>query len=190
MTAAVTGAVWHPDHLVFDDYTPRLGEYSTALFSPDEAYRYALTRRWAGGRACAFVMLNPSTASAHVDDATIRRCVGYARRWGFASLLVLNLFAVRATDPKVMRAHPDPVGPDNDAVIVAALTSGAYDIGRVIVAWGTNGRHMGRDVAVTRLLRLIGIAPQCLDLTAAADPRHPLRLRSDLTPFEYPVSAS
>lgn len=180
---------WYPDHLEIGEHAPRLGESSTALLSADGVYRYALTRRWAAGPWCAFVMLNPSTADAFDDDPTIRRCVGYAQRWGFAGLLVLNLFAVRSPDPKVMRSHPEPVGPANDVVILSALldprASDGYGVGRVVMAWGAHGGHQGRDLAVTRLLRGRGLTPQCLGRTTAGQPRHPLYLPATAEPVEF-----
>jgi hypothetical protein len=95
-----------------------LDEATTAVFSADRRYRYALTRRWDQARPwVTFVMLNPSTADAFRLDPTVTRCRSRARLLGAGGLLVLNLFAVRATDPRDMRTHPDPVGPDNDWVI-------------------------------------------------------------------------
>lgn len=164
-----------------------------ALLDPSGAYRYALTRRWAAGRTAAFVMLNPSTADAAQDDATIRRCVGYAKRWRYGQLLVLNLFGARATDPAVMKRFADPVGPDNDLVIEGALTlpvPPALKVGRVVLAWGTHGPHLGRDAKVTQLVRYAWGVPLCLALTAGAHPAHPLRLRGDLVAFEYPAVAA
>src|SRR5437588_2477108 len=86
----------------------------SAVFSPDGRYRYLLTRRLGRSRRVAtFIMLNPSTADAINNDPTIRKCVGFARRWGCGLLQVVNLFALRATEPRVLRAAADPVGPEN-----------------------------------------------------------------------------
>lgn len=86
-----------------------------AVFSPCQRYRYWLERRFSEGDGTAvFVMLNPSTATAETNDPTIRRCIGFARSWGCDYLVVVNIFAFRATDPKVMKAEADPVGSDND----------------------------------------------------------------------------
>jgi hypothetical protein len=165
----------------------RPGYTGEALLDACGAYRYALTRRWGAGRCCVWVMCNPSTADAGQDDATIRRCVGYATRWGYGSILVLNLFAYRATDPRVMRRATDPVGPDNDRVIETALTGDG--IGRVMFAWGAVAAPAGRAARVSKLVRSVWGAPMCLDLTVAAHPAHPLRMRGDLIPFEYPAVA-
>ena len=142
-----------------------------ALFDDSGRYRYRLGRRWAdGGPAIAFVMLNPSTADAERDDPTIRRCAGFARAWGFAGMEVVNLFALRATDPARLRRARDPVGPGNDRHIAAA--AGGADV--VLLAWGNCGALRGRDRQVVALLA--GLRPACLGVTQSGQPRHPLYL--------------
>ena len=95
-----------------------------ATFSRDRRYRYRLWRRWDRSRAVvAFVMLNPSTADAMHDDPTIRRCVGFARAWGFGGVDVVNLFALRATDTRALRKAADPIGPANDRHLRRAVRS-------------------------------------------------------------------
>src|SRR4051812_49823510 len=85
-----------------------------AVISACGAYRYVLTRQVGGGvRRATFIMLNPSTADASNDDPTIRRCIGFAQRWGCGQLAVLNLFAYRATDPADLKRASEPVGPEN-----------------------------------------------------------------------------
>lgn len=149
---------------------------SSAVLSPCRTYRYRLTRCWQPhGKQLAFIMLNPSTADEMVDDPTIRRCIGFAHRLGFASLTVGNLFAYRATDPADLRRAENPIGPDNDRHLLAI----ADDAEMVICAWGAHGAHMGRGQAVRSLLR----APLwCLSRTKAGEPTHPLYLPGDLEP--------
>ncbi len=149
----------------------------SARFDRSGVYRYSLTRRWSGGGgAVAFVMLNPSTADALRDDPTIRRCIGFARAWGFGALEVVNLFAFRATHPSQLRAAADPVGPRNNRILRAALSRADA----VVAAWGVHGSWGGRDRAVLRLLSArkdqTWPAPQCLGLTKQGHPRHPLYL--------------
>lgn len=142
------------------------------MFDARGRYRYRLWRRWrASGPVVAFVMLNPSTADAERDDPTIRRCTGFARAWGFAAMTVVNLFALRATDPARLRRARDPVGPDNDRHIAAA----AAGSDAVVLAWGNHGALGGRDRAVLDLLA--GSRPSCLGVTGSGQPRHPLYLR-------------
>lgn len=122
---------------------PDLFASSTARFSPCRRYRYELWRRWDVPTApfAMFIGLNPSTADETADDPTIRRCIRFARDWGFGGLLMTNLFAFRATDPAVMKAEAEPVGPENSAII----QSNACNAGIIIAAWGVHGVHMGRD---------------------------------------------
>lgn len=161
------------------------GEEATATFSRCRTYRYLLTRRWTAEQpAAAFVMLNPSTADAFAEDPTIRRCISFARSWGAGGVLVLNLFALRATDPRALRHHPDPVGPDNDLVIAAALS--ADRLGPVVCAWGIYGLLNGRAERITALVRdLLGVPPLCLGATKDGHPRHPLYVRGDTAASEY-----
>ncbi len=130
-----------------------LGDAS-AVLSPCRTWRYSLTRTvtdradLGGPRSVTFVGLNPSTADETVDDPTIRRCVGFARRFGYGSLAVANLFSLRATNPRALYTHTDPVGPETDATI-RALVHGA---GVVVAAWGAHGALHDRGAAVARLV--------------------------------------
>ena len=102
------------DRFTEDTHTGPDGCHGTAVLSTDQARRYLLTRRWDDGPLMAWVMLNPSTADARTDDATITRCVRRARSMGtFGGIAVVNLFSLRATDPRELRACPDPVGAAN-----------------------------------------------------------------------------
>ncbi len=145
-------------------------------------YRYSLRRRWFDDdrdlqRVC-WVMLNPSTADGETDDATIRRCVGYSVRWGFASLEAVNLFAWRTTDPRDLQRAADPVGAGNDIVIEQAAIAAQL----VVCAWGVFGAYLDRGAAVTQLLHDRGLQPKALGLTKHGLPRHPLRL-----PYRQPL---
>ncbi|PTX02485.1 DUF1643 domain-containing protein [Pararhodobacter aggregans] len=144
---------------------------STAVYSPCEAYRYTLTRTWdPAGRKVLFVMLNPSTATEVQNDPTVERCERRARALGFGAFRVCNIFAYRATDPKVMRAQADPVGPGNDAAIAdSALWADA-----VVCAWGTHGAHLNRGAAVEAVLRATGKPLSHLGLSKDGHPKHPL----------------
>ncbi|WP_068296109.1 DUF1643 domain-containing protein [Pararhodobacter sp. CCB-MM2] len=144
---------------------------STAVYSPCEAFRYTLTRTWdPAGRKVLFVMLNPSTATEVQNDPTVERCERRARALGYGSFRVCNIFAYRATDPKVMRAQTDPVGPANDAAILA----GADWADTVVCAWGTHGAHKGRGAEVESLLRATGKPLYHLGISKEGHPKHPL----------------
>ncbi|MGH1458497.1 MAG: DUF1643 domain-containing protein [Paracoccaceae bacterium] len=144
---------------------------STAIYSDCERYRYALTREWdSGGKRVLFVMLNPSTATEVQNDPTVERCERRARALGYGGFRVTNIFAWRDTDPKLMRAARDPVGPDNDA----AIRDGCAWADDVIAAWGTHGAHLARGTAVETILRGSGKPLYHLGLSKAGHPKHPL----------------
>lgn len=152
---------------------------SVAVYSDCEAYRYELTRQWdATGQKALFVLLNPSTATEFQNDPTVERCERRARALGFGAFRVINIFAYRATDPKVMRKVADPVGPENDA----ALADGAAWADRIICAWGGNGAHLGRAANVQALLRATAKPLWHLGLTLAGQPKHPLYIAYECQP--------
>jgi hypothetical protein len=144
-----------------------------AVISACGRYRYVLTRRLGGARRTAtFILLNPSTADAMRDDPTIRRCLDFARRWRCGRLVVLNLFALRATNPAELKRAPDPVGPDN-AVWFAELLR-ECDPGPVVCGWGVHGALLGQDEVVLTWMADAAVRPRALGVTAAGHPRHPL----------------
>lgn len=155
------------------------------IFSPDRAYRYTLWRSWASDndKYVMFIGLNPSTADETVDDPTIRRCIGFAKRWGYGAMCMTNLFAFRATDPKVMKMAESPVGLDNDYWIKTIAKSADL----VVVAWGAHGRYLGRNRAVSMLLYEHWIPAKCLGYTRQFCPRHPLYLKSEQKLLQYGV---
>jgi len=160
------------------------GLLGTALFSDDDghSWRYRLTREWDEGLPVVnFVGLNPSTADAMVDDPTVRRCVGFARQWGFGKLVMTNIFAWRATDPNDMRRQADPVGEDNDE----HLRKAAREAQLVVACWGEGGQHLARGQAASGLL---GIDVRCLGTNLSGQPKHPLYLALDtqVRSFEWP----
>jgi hypothetical protein len=167
--------------LLFAD-TPSLAPEADARFSPCKRYRYWLARPCgASVRTLLWVMLNPSTADAKVDDPTIRRCIGFAELFGFGRLEVVNLYAWRATDPDAMFRSAsegvDIVGPSNDSEIVEAARSAS----QVIAAWGADARAVARACEVLNLLsRITDVC--CLARSKDGSPRHPLYLKADLRP--------
>jgi len=154
---------------------PLLGTSGSAVFSDDGAYRYRLDRTWGdSGRHAVWLMLNPSTADALADDPTIRRCAGFSRSWGLDGLTVVNLFALRATDPRALARHPDPVGPENDEFIRRAI--GPCSV--VVAAWGAQRIAAARaDTWRRALTRTADVL--CLGTTKDGEPRHPLYVRAD-----------
>lgn len=154
---------------------------SEAVYSRCETYRYLLTRRWGPGRKALFVMLNPSTATEVQNDPTVERCERRARALGFGAFRVTNIFAFRATDPRVMRAAADPIGPGNDAAIRASVEWSDM----TLCAWGNHGLHLDRGAAVIALLRETGVPLWHLGLTGQGQPRHPLYVGYDRQPERW-----
>lgn len=150
-----------------------------ARLSRDRMYRFRLWRVWnPAGPVVLWLLLNPSTADARINDATIERCCQRARREGYGSLWVANLFALRARDPGELRRHSAPIGRGNDRAIRAM----AAQADRVVCAWGNHGRYLGRNQDVQALLARTGCHPHILGLTRQGQPRHPLYVPYDREP--------
>lgn len=156
--------------------------WKSAVLSPDGIYRYDLVRHWRStGELLLWIMLNPSTADASIDDPTIRKCQGFARRWGYRGIVVVNLFALRATDPSELRSHPHPVGPDTDETIAGWL--GDDRVGSVVEAWGAHPEAFARGYFVSQTVRrLRRNPPMRLGSTQSGAPRHPLYVAYNTTP--------
>ena len=151
----------------------------------DGPYRYWLERDWwerdtprGAIDLLTFVMLNPSTADDEVDDPTIRRCIGFARREGAQQLQVMNLYALRATNPAELLTHPDPIGVGNDALLRGAARQ--HTRFKTVVAWGAHKMVTPERVAVmVDSARDAGTTLWCLGMTKSGAPRHPLYVRND-----------
>lgn len=152
-----------------------------AKISENRRYRYVLTRRWEPRPTpmLGYVMLNPSTADGRTNDPTIRRCIGFARREGFGSLAVTNLYALRATNPRELALFDDPMGPDNERWWQWMLNK----CEKVVLAWGNSIRYAPKpEYQIEYLLEVLGYPffyqPFCLGRTKTGNPRHPLMLSS------------
>lgn len=155
-------------------------------------YRYRLTRSDYGDApwlsmhepALLWIMLNPSTADETQDDPTIRRVRTFTRRLGFSQFTVVNLYALRSTDPRGLWTADDPVGPENDTVIAAEAWTAVVDDAPIIAAWGANAR----PERVAQVLAIPHVAPRlhALGVTAAGAPRHPLYLPGDAPLVRWP----
>lgn len=156
------------------------GPRGRALFSECERYRYLLSREWSPGPTLVCCGLNPSTASHVTEDRTMGKVIGFASRWGYGSLVMVNLYAWRATDPRELAKSPDPIGPDNQRVLEVV----ARHARAVLCAWGQGGRDgRGQEVArmfLRRRTRLI-----CLGLTRNGEPLHPLYQPNSARPILF-----
>lgn len=155
-----------------------------AAISPCEKYRWWLSRVWEPGKPTAlFIMLNPSTADAEIDDPTIRRCIAFSRSWGCPGVAVVNLFSFRATEPADLKKATDPVGDLTGGIIL-----GHASCRPVVAAWGVHGSYMGRDRAVCQMLaRYPDLQLQCLGVTKDGHPKHPLYVPGNAKLIPYPV---
>ena len=140
---------------------------TNAIFSECRKYRYALWRVWDDSKPCAmFIGLNPSTSDETEDYPTIKRCINYAKDWGYGGLCMGNLFAFRETDPNEMMSSEEPVGSENDDWLVKL----SKNAGTVIAVWGNSGSYLGRSKLV------IDIVPNlmCLKVNKIGEPAHAL----------------
>ena len=160
----------------------------SAVISSCGNYRYSLERKWDETKPkVMFLMLNPSTADANTDDATIRRCIGFAKSWGYGSLCVGNLFAYRSTNPKELLNVSEPIGMENkwylDLMANVSKT--------IICAWGNApivnklGKKFGENWKPLKGIDNL----HYIDLSNDGTPKHPLYLKSELVPKKYEVVA-
>lgn len=150
-----------------------------ALLSEDGVYRWWLSREWSilNPKRCTFVMLNPSTADAYEDDATIARCIGFSKKFGYGGMVVVNLYALRSRDPEALHSHEDPVGNANNFWLRNAIE---HANGCVIAAWGTKGGDRAQVIRDRYKGKL-----SCLKITKDGHPQHPLYLPTDSEVIPY-----
>ncbi len=162
---------------------------SSAFISECGKYRYELRCTWDESRPkVLFIMLNPSTADAEIDDPTIMRCIGFAKSWSYGGILVGNLFAYRATEPKTLLTVSDPIGQENLTHLKVMYNES--DV--AICAWGNGhlleklAKKIGADYKP-----LSGFLGRIyyLELSNDGTPKHPLYLKSDLKPIRLKVPA-
>lgn len=158
---------------------------NTAVFSSCETYRYTLTREIGGIAPLVSIGLNPSTATAEIDDPTIRKDVGFAKRWGLGRVVKLNAFAFRATDPQDMKRAAtrgvDIVGPENDFWIAALLCEARLAHGRVVVSWGNHITHE-RQRRIAQLIADCNVEAMCLGVNKNGTPMHELYIPYEREP--------
>ena len=159
-----------------------------AVISDCGKYRYVLRRNTKLGpsrltrETAFFLMLNPSTADATIDDNTIRKCVGYATRWGAPGIVVANLYAYRTAYPKELWKAEDIIGPENDGWLRQLFQAHK----EVVCAWGAD-KNIDQDRVreVLRMAHTYNCRPMCLKTSKHGAPCHPLYLKNDLSPVGY-----
>lgn len=162
--------------------------YRSAIMSQCGKYRYALERVWNNNRwkskgLVNWIMLNPSTADGREDDPTIRRCMSFAKDWGYGGIIVTNLFAFRATNPRDLGKDMKAIGVDNDLY----LSSIAYNSEIVICAWGAWAPAQDRAAQVRQELGS-NHDLHVLALTKHGAPVHPLYQPKNLRPIPWPAT--
>lgn len=151
---------------------------SSAIFSKDRIHRYVLIREWDLDKpSLMIVSLNPSTADEKINDPTITRCIGFAKKWGFGKLFVTNLFAFRATFPKDLFNSKNPVGEKNDCW----LKKLSKEVDKIVLAYGNHGKFKDRHDKILKIIK----NPYCIKKTKTGMPTHPLYLKYTKKPIKY-----
>lgn len=176
-----------------DHLRPTAPVIRSAVISADELYRYQLTRDWRADGThrhpghVLWVMLNPSTADGKLDDPTIRRCIGFTRRWGYGYLEVVNLYALRCTRPIHLEHYPDPFGPDNVHYWCEAADSAKL----AVLAWGSHKQprtaRVNPILGVEKTLRTRRVPTVVLGVNQDGHPKHPLYVRADAEPQAWVI---
>jgi len=162
-----------------------------ATFSFCRRWRYTLWRQWDPGSEkdyCAFIGLNPSTADEVQNDPTVTRCINFAKAWGFPGMWMLNLFALRSTDPKGLYAAVNPYGPHENWKIIWDIAQD--NCAQVVVCWGAHGAYQRAGHTLLTMLdpQWAGCTPgcgkqlKCFGKTKSRQPKHPLYL-ANATPL-------
>lgn len=163
----------------------RTGERRMAVFSDCQLYRFTLEIMWdLELPSLQAIGLNPSTADELGDDRTVAKLKRLAARWGYGSLIMTNLFAFRATEPKDMKRSPSPFGEGNTDVVIEI----AKDASEVLCCWGNDGAHMDRAAIVLGALKKSPSVSKLryLRMTKLGHPEHPLYLPESLPLIPLP----
>lgn len=149
-----------------------------AILSEDREYRYVLWRIWDTSKpSVMFIGLNPSTADESIDDPTIRRCINYARSWGYGAIYMTNLFALRSSKPSELYNSKNPIGDENDKFLLNFQNK--CDL--VVACWGNHGSFMNRSSDIKELFNQI----KCFGTNQTGQPKHPLYLKKDVQLIPY-----
>jgi hypothetical protein len=151
-----------------------------AILSRNRLYRYTLWREWDSSKgSCVFICLNPSTADETEDDPTLRRCVNFAKDWGYGKCVIINLFAYRTTNPDELKKQDKPVGYKNNYHIKTESANAEM----IVAAWGNLGSFLKRDEQVQKLLKDIPL--KCFKVTLKGQPAHPLYQPKNISLIDY-----
>lgn len=155
---------------------------SDAIFSENRTHRYVLIREWNLNQPSLMIIsLNPSTADEELDCPTIKRCIGFAKRWGFGKLFVTNLFSFRTPSPKDLFNSKDPIGDKNDYW----LKKLSEKADKIVLAYGNHGKFKDRHNEILKMIN----NPHCIKKSKTGMPMHPLYLKYTKKPIRYPLNS-
>lgn len=142
-------------------------------------YRYSLSRQWDAslGTVC-FIGLNPSTADAYQDDPTIRRCIGFAKSWGYGGLIIVNVFAFRTPYPNALKQADEPIGPRNAHYLNLAKKTSDLQV----AIWGNDGTFLNQAARIQKRFENLHV----IRMNQSGQPAHPLYLPKQLKPIPWP----
>lgn len=167
---------------IIEKFNSDLLSNSRAIYSIDLKYRYLLERIWDETKPLiAYCLLNPSTATELSNDPTIERCETRSILWKFGGYIILNAFAFRSTDPNGLLWVEDPVGPENDFIIM----ENAQRASTFICGWGTKGILFDRGRKLQNKLREANFILHALKINEDGSPAHPLYLPYSKELMEY-----
>ncbi len=151
---------------------------SDAIFSEDNIHRYALIHEWELDRPSLMIIsLNPSAEDGELNNPTIRRCIGFAKRWGFGRLFITNLFSFKTSSPKDLFNSENPIGNKNDYW----LKKLSKKVDKVVLAYGNHGKFKNRHEEILKIIH----DPYCIKKSKTGMPMHPLYLKYTEEPIRF-----
>lgn len=156
---------------------------SGALFSSARDHRFVLWRVWRQNQHIVhFIGLNPSAADDKENDPTIRRCIQFAKSWGYGGMMITNLFSFRTAFPRELKASTLPLMPENDRYIRACHQLAE----KTVVIWGNDGSFGNRAQTISSFFHPLF----CIRKNKTGHPAHPLYLPGKLRPKAYTFDMS
>lgn len=157
-----------------------ISQFSGAVFDQHRAYRFILWRYWDEKPRVLFIGLNPSTANEIQNDPTIRRCAGFAEKWGYGGMYFCNLYSYVSTNPRALSDKEAIHSANNPAIAMATKL-----VVLTVVAWGDGVELVENGSLVAENVKNIISAPMCFGLTQKGNPKHPLYLSGEAELVDY-----
>lgn len=145
-------------------------------------HRYSLSRVWDNKLpSVMFIGVNPSRADAVYNDATIIRCINFAKTWGYGSLWFGNLYSYRTPYPSELVKN---IATAYNQETEAELEKMIIRCDRIICAWGSWAFIKERSKEVLAMV-MQHKAPYCLGVNQDGQPKHPLYLAKNTQMMLY-----